>query len=266
MHLRIKPFLCYTLTMKEKLSPPKGMFFDMDGVLLITTQRSYQSWQIVCQHFAPQLGLPVQHLAEALSESRDSYWKEIASDEQKQRRDRLEPFETRREVVARALEQVGKANLSLASEIVRAYEAVREEYRQLAPFAQHTLQQLQDQGIRLALISNGNATYQRRKIEQHHLAPFFQCILIEEEFGAAKPDPRLFLTALKQLDLTPQEVWMIGDDLTFDIAASQRLGIVAIWCDLAQRGLPERHPVHPDRIIHALPELFDLLGAAGRSM
>lgn len=37
---------------------PKAVLFDMDGTLLITTQRSDQSWQQVRDQFAPHLGLP----------------------------------------------------------------------------------------------------------------------------------------------------------------------------------------------------------------
>lgn len=238
----------------------------MDGVLLITTQSSDQSWQLVCQQFAPTLGLSPQLLEEALRESRGTYRRDIEHDAQKQRRDRLEPFETRRETVERALEHVGRGDSRVASEMVRAYETLRDEHRQLAPHALDTLQKLRDGALPLALISNGNATYQRQKIKQHHLAPFFDSILIEEEFGVAKPDQRIFLAALDQLHITAQEAWMIGDDLAFDIAASQQLGIFAIWFDPVQHGLPEGdRSNHPDRIIHALPELFDLLGDASTS-
>ncbi len=37
---------------------PKVVPFDMDGTLPITTQPSDQSWQQVCDQFAPHLGLP----------------------------------------------------------------------------------------------------------------------------------------------------------------------------------------------------------------
>lgn len=251
------------LAMKDKVPAPKGILFDMDGVLLIATQSSDQSWRLVCQQFAPQLGLPVQRLEEVLRTSRRAYHKDIEHDIQKQRRDRLEPFETRRETVERALIQAGRANSSLATEIVRIYESLREEHRQLAPFALETLQKLRNLGFPLALISNGNATYQRQKIQQHRLAPFFQSILIEEEFGVAKPDSRIFLAALQQLGIANEQAWMIGDNLLFDIAASQQLNIFAIWCDLAQHRLSEEQSVHPDRVIHALPEIIDLLGECG---
>ncbi len=248
--------VCYTLLMKNA-NIPKGILFDMDGVLLVPTQPSEQNWQQVCQQFAPSLGLASQVLENALRESRLAYRKDIEHDAQKQRRDRLEPFETRRETVERGLEHLGTGDWTLATEMVRAYEAIREK-RELTPSALETLQKLRDRAIPLALISNGNATYQRRKIEQHHLASFFDVILIEEEFGAAKPDQRIFLAALEQLHITAKGAWMIGDDLACDIAAAQQLGIFAIWCDVARHGLPEGNTIQPDRIIHMLLELFDL--------
>jgi len=246
------------LFIMKNIPIPKGILFDMDGVLLVAPQSSDQSWRHVSQQFAPLLDLSSQQLEEALRVSRDQYQREIEHDSQKQRRDRLEPFETRRETVERALERLAKGDTALATEMVHVFESFREK-RQLSSSALDTLRMLRDRSLPLALISNGNAAYQRRKIEQHHLALFFDVILIEQEFGVAKPDPRIFLAALHQLHITAQDAWMVGDDLAFDIAASQELHIFAILCDLEKRGLPEGGSVHPDQTIHALPELLDLL-------
>src|SRR5579885_120270 len=251
--------------MKNVIPSPKGMLFDMDGVLLLSMQPPERSWQQVCQQFAPFLDVAPHVLEEALRESRQAYNRAIEHDLQKQRRDRLEPFETRCETVAHALEQFSNGGSLLATEMVRAYEAIHEK-RQLTPFALETLQQLRERAFPLALISNGNATYQRKKIARHHLASFFDVILIEEEFGVAKPDPRIFLAALDHLHLSPQEAWMIGGDLAFDIAPAQQLGIVALWCDPSQQGLPEKSPIHPDKTIHTLLDLLDLLNETNSSV
>ena len=236
---------------------PKGILFDMDGVLLVTTQSSNQSWQHVCQQFASTLGVSPETLYQFLSESRDAYQRDIENDVDKQQRDRLEPFATRRETVEKALEHIGKKDTLLASEMVRAYEILREKHLQPSPHTLDVLRAFQKHAIPLALISNGNATYQRHKIKLHHLAPFFTTILIEGEFGVAKPDQRIFLAALDHLHVPAQETWMIGDNLALDIAGSQQLGIFAIWFDPSQKGLPQESIVRPDRIIHTLTELLD---------
>ena len=49
---------------------------------------------------------------------------------------------------------------------------------------------------------------------------------------------------------------MVGDNLEWDVAAPQRLGIVGIWLDVLGTGLPEASAVTPDRIIRSLSELL----------
>ena len=230
----------------------------MDGTLLLTKQSPDQSWQQVCYQFASPYDLSPDLLLQALRESYVAYKSAIKDDAEKQRRDRLDPFAVRQEMVERALAQVGRKDSLLASAMVHAYESLREAHRQLAPHALEVLQTLRTAGVRLALLTNGNATYQRRKIQQHHLASLFDCILIEEEFGTAKPNPHIYLYALSQLHLSARETWMVGDDLGMDVAAPQQLGMIAIWFDPARRGLPKGSTVHPNAIIHTLPELLDL--------
>src|SRR5207244_337012 len=99
----------------------------------------------------------------------------------------------------------------------------------------------------------------RLKIERFGLAPFFDCIVIEGEFGVGKPDERVYHHALDQLGALPAEVWMVGDNLEWDVAAPQRLGISSVWVDFANAGLPPGSRVQPEYIIRALSELLDLL-------
>ena len=49
---------------------------------------------------------------------------------------------------------------------------------------------------------------------------------------------------------------MVGDNLEWEVAAPQRLGIFSIWCDHAGAGVPEGSTVVPDRIIRSLGELL----------
>ncbi len=241
--------------MKEKEKPyPRGIIFDMDGVLLVSPdQTPAQSWEEVARQFAPVLDVSPELLVQALQESRHAYRREIEQDVEKQRRDRLQPFETRLETVENALSALHRENKTVAADMVRAYEALRDAHLQLAPSALELLQALRKQAFPLALISNGNATYQRRKIAGHRLAPFFDAILIEEEFGVEKPNPRIFLAALEQLHLGAHEAWMIGDDPARDIAGAQQVGIFAVWCDFTRRELPDT--IRPDWIIHDLSEV-----------
>ena len=247
-------------SMKAQKAPlPSGIFFDMDGTLLQMNQSSEQTWLDVFTHFAPQHQCAPEKLSQIMNEVYTSYKQAIAGNEAKLLRDRLHPFEVRTETVEQVLRSTGRPYAHLAEDMVRLYETLQEQHRQATPFALEILHQLQKQHIPLALLTNGNATYQRRKIEQHHLALFFEYILIEEEFGRGKSYPHIYQAALDHFHLQPQETWMIGDDLSFDVATPQQLGIFTFWFDPSGKGLPPQTSIHPDRIIRALPDVLQEL-------
>lgn len=246
--------------MKSSPPPfPSGIFFDMDGTLLQTDQRSEQTWLEVFTHFAPQHHTVPELLSQTMREVYADYKQSIAGDEAKLLRDRLQPFEVRKELVEHVLRSVGEQSTDLVENMVRLYEVLRERQQRTSPFALETLNQLQKQHIRLALLTNGNASYQRRKIEQHCLASFFECIFIEGEFGGGKSDTRIYQAALDQLHLPAQATWMVGDNLLFDVAIPQLLGIFTFWFDPFEKGLPSDPPAHPDRIIRTLLEVLQEL-------
>jgi len=51
---------------------------------------------------------------------------------------------------------------------------------------------------------------------------------------------------------------MVGDNLEWEVAAPQRLGMRGIWCDHFGDGLPSAAAVRPDRIVANLAELLDI--------
>ena len=110
----------------------------------------------------------------------------------------------------------------------------------------------------MALVTNGSSEHQQRSIERFGLAPLFDYVLIEGEFGYGKPDERVFRSALDHLEVAPSEAWMVGDDLERDVAGSHRLGIFGVWVDWKNEGLPEKSTVQPDRIIHTLSDLLQV--------
>ena len=71
-----------------------------------------------------------------------------------------------------------------------------------------------------------------------------------------KPDKRIFLHALERLNTSPKNAWMVGDNLDWDVAGAQQLGIYGIWVDWRGEGLPELSLVQPDRIIRNISELL----------
>ena len=109
----------------------------------------------------------------------------------------------------------------------------------------------------MGLLTNGNSEFQRGKIQRFDLARYFESIVIESEFGAGKPDQRVFRAALEQMDALPTQAWMIGDDLMRDIQPAQLLGMGTVWVDIENSGLPASSPIVPMLTVHAVADLVE---------
>ena len=237
--------------MTDKL--PKAILFDLDDTILATNIMADDVWQKVCKMFAPRVErLKPDVLLKAIREYREWYW----SDPHRHRLGRLNMSNARLDIISGVFHQLGIEDPPLAEEIAEVHSVLSAEAVHLSSGALETLDRLKDDGVRLALVTNGTRESQRHKINRFGLGPFFDYILIEGEFGIGKPDERVYMHALDQLDSQPTEAWMVGDNLEWEVAVPQRLGILGIWVDLSGKGLPASATMQPDRIIGSLPELL----------
>jgi putative hydrolase of the HAD superfamily len=232
---------------------PKAILLDLDDTILAFSQGALPCWQAICTRFACRIErITPEKLLTTILETRACFW----ADPKRHPRGRLNLGQARREIVAEALSRLSIGSAALADEIADAYASERDSTLRPFPGAIGTLRHLRNRGVLLALITNGEAESQRRKINRFGLLPLFDCILIEEEFGVGKPDERIYLHALDQLGVRPEEAWMVGDSLDQDVQAPQKLGILGIWLDFAGQGLPEANCVHPNRVIRSLAGLL----------
>ena len=89
----------------------------------------------------------------------------------------------------------------------------REEAIEPFPGVIEILHQLRDKGVQLGLITNARAETQRGKIDRFGLDSLFDCVLIEGASGTGKPDKRVNLHSLEQLQAAPSQAWMVGDSM-----------------------------------------------------
>jgi putative hydrolase of the HAD superfamily len=235
---------------------PQALLLDMDDTILEDTVSTDICWQKACRQFANEIQpLSPEALQAQIDEVRAWYW----GDRERHRQGRMNLTQARAEIVASAFQKLGLDQPDLAARLAVCHAELREQ--EMKPFAGalETLHSLREQGIRLGLVTNGAASMQRAKIERFGLASFFECIVIEGEFGVGKPDERVYQHALGALGLVPAQAWMVGDNLEWDVGAPQRLGIAGVWVDFAQKGLPASSSVHPDYTIHTLPDVRHLL-------
>lgn len=149
----------------------------------------------------------------------------------------------------------------LARVAAYATKAYAEDVKPL-PGAAQLLQRLDDQGVKLALVSNGPHDMQMAALQALGFARHFRVVLIsgDRDVAARKPAPRIFSLACAGLQTVPQVTLMVGDTLGADIVGAVDYGLKAVLVDEAgassQEPLPEGVAV-----VSGMAELSDLLGA-----
>ena len=230
---------------------PKAILFDLDDTILAFSDTADEAWPVICEKFAPDLGVTAASLLQSINDTRDQFWKNPETNKW----GRNDLLGARRRIVGDAVGVLNPEAGDLHLEIVDAYAEMRLQLLRPFPGAIEALDHLKGQGVSLALLTNGEAEGQRNKVERFELDSRFDCILIEGEFGAGKPEKRVYHHALDQVDSTPDESWMVGDNLEWEVAVPQSLGMVGIWVDFAGKGLPETTNVKPDHTIRSITEL-----------
>jgi putative hydrolase of the HAD superfamily len=232
---------------------PRAILFDLDDTILAYDAASTGCWEAACAHFAARLGGVQPHdVVVAIRRQSDWFW----SDPERFRQGRLNLEWARQQVVSAVFAELGIPDDGLAIDLSRLRTEIHEQ--RIAPFpgAIEVLRVLQFRKVRMGLVTNGASDKQRAKIDRYALAVFFDCIVVEGEFGRGKPDERVFRHALSQIGVPPQDAWMVGDNLLHDIAPAQALGMTGVWHDHRGSGLPDQRPCAPDRVIRRLSELL----------
>ncbi len=237
---------------------PRAILFDLDDTILVAFGPAQSQWRRTIAGFADRLG-PIE--AAAVAAAIEAASTELWADPARHKFWRHRIGEARRRIVAGAFAALAARGHDLPAPavgdaIADAYNALHDEELAMFPDAHDTLDRLKELDVRLALITNGAAEPQRAKVVRFALEHRFDHIQIEGEHGFGKPEERAYTHALAALRVTARETWMVGDNLEWEVAAPQRLGIHAIWHDGYGTGLPSDCPVRPDRIIRRLSELL----------
>jgi putative hydrolase of the HAD superfamily len=233
---------------------PKAIFFDMDGTLLDWQTAEGESWRDSCvRGYSSFDGAESQALFDAILVKRDWFW----SDRARATKGRMDLLAASTSIVRDALRSIGHDLPDLAANIALDYRTQREDMITPFPGAIELLESLRQRGTTMALITNGAADSQRRSVERFGLTRYFDCIVIEGEFGVGKPDVRVFRHALTACGVDPGETWMVGDNIEADIVTPHALGMHTVWVDAESRGLPVDAAVRPHRVIRAIGDLLE---------
>jgi putative hydrolase of the HAD superfamily len=238
---------------------PTAVLFDLDDTILAAFGQAEDQWRRIIAAFIEQVA---PHPPADVVAAIQAYSRYLWSDATRHKNWRPRIGEARRHIVAKAFTGLAGATggivpaIEICEAIADRFNELHEAELRMFPGAHETLDRLKQLGVRLALITNGAAEPQRAKVVRFALAERFDHIQIEGEHGFGKPEERAYTHAMQALGVEPGETWMVGDNLEWEIAAPQRLGIFSIWFDGYGAGLPSGCSVRPDRIIRSLPELL----------
>ena len=121
------------------------------------------------------------------------------------------------------------------------------------------LARLNAQGMPWGIVTNGNGRNQRSKCREAGLEPLTHFIIVSEEQGYAKPDPRIYQDAMSALGLaSPDGVLFVGDNPVTDIDGARAFGMRTAWVSRGRQFPADLLP--PDNIVERVLDLAGVLG------
>lgn len=142
----------------------------------------------------------------------------------------------------------------LAGEVLQASRSVFDMRAELVEGAENTLRALAPH-FRLALLTKGDVTVQRKRVADSGFGPLFEEVVIVDD-----KDESSFRDLAARFGVAPGDCWSVGNSLASDINPALRVGMHAIWID-AHVWEHERRESSPadDRLV-VLEDLRQVVG------
>jgi putative hydrolase of the HAD superfamily len=217
---------------KNKEASLKAIFFDAMGTLFYLNGTVGDHYALVASDVGLALG------ADQLARAFYSAWKKMPPRAAINGPRENDDKGWWRELVDLVLDQVAPSlgELDRDNFFEVAYEHFAEAgVWQLYPEVPGVLGQLQPR-CQLAVISNFDGRL-RLILERLGLSKSFRHIFVSSEIGADKPDPEIYLRALKFIDLKPNEVLHVGDDPERDWEGASAAGLSIFRLDRQKNSL-----------------------------
>ena len=107
------------------------------------------------------------------------------------------------------------------------------------------------------MVTNGFVEVQYEKFDKSGLRDCFAHIVLSEEVGCQKPNPRIFEEALRMNSIEAKDAVMIGDSWNSDIQGAIHAGIDQIWIRKTKDPLPEDQSA--TYLVQSLAEVLQIL-------
>ncbi len=139
---------------------------------------------------------------------------------------------------------------------IEAFHAHRPDRLELRPGIRDALRELRASGIATAIVTDGRAATQARKVSLLGLDQLVDEVVYCAELGAPKPDTAGLVEAARRLRVPIDQLLFVGDHPRYDVVMAKRAGAVAarlLAGEFATR--PDDAEATPDLTIADLPSL-----------
>lgn len=116
--------------------------------------------------------------------------------------------------------------------------------------------------MQLGVVSNSWSDSVLKVLRKSRLLGHFNAIVLSKDVGYRKPNRRIFLRAIQELGVRPNQVAFVGDNYRDDVLGPASVGIVPLWRDGSRLcGLTDI----PRELLRVLPRIRNrVLPASGR--
>ena len=166
-------------------------------------------------------------------------------------------IETLRRRCFRALAAEHGVDPTIGEEVAAVYSAHRDPAAvEPLPGAIDIVEQTGGQ-YQIALITNGFAPVQSRKVEALGLGSTFDQIVYAGTDTAFKPDAEPFHHVANELSVSPRQMIHIGDSIHHDVAGANQAGLSSVWISGVDihNETPQTSGIQPDYMIESISDL-----------
>jgi len=238
--------------------PLKAMIFDLDGTLCEYRIKPFDALRLTLSHEGFDAWMTSNRTVfnpNFFSEKLKSVWQE-GQDLAQAGQVNAFAYGASTETVRRMLAHAGLPQERLKP-LLDTYLATMLDHLSLFQDAARVMRALFGQ-CGLALLTNGPSHLQWAKIDRLGIRPWFTEIVVSDDVGVRKPDPRIFQILLQRLGLSAAQTLYVGDTLQYDVLGATRAGVSSVWFNPRAKPPSPDYPTPAATITH-LEQLLDWL-------
>jgi len=233
----------------------KAILFDVNGTLTdINTDEANEEIYRGISHILTYQGIALHRW-----EVRDEYYRimEVQRKNSREQYPEFDAVEIFRELVSRRCIAAGSIPTGklqwLPVFLAEAYRGLSRNRLQLYPGVLDVLNELRLR-YKLAAISDAQSAWCLPEMRAVGIDGYFDPIIVSGDYGYRKPDPRLFTAALTGLELAPENVLFVGNDMFRDVYGAKQHGLKTVFFS-SNQGSKEAEGAEPDYIIYRFSEM-----------